>query len=109
MGISTTVPTQAVAISTSTAVYELSQKHAGSGNNTTRIIIVAVVGVVVWTVVVAAGIAVLVWWWFRHHFCKSNTLIQRITDLEWHQLVKKRKIRIVPETAHRTLVGKRVS
>ena len=106
--INATASTQATAISTSTAVYELSQKHAGSGDKTTSTITAAVVGAVVGTGLVATGIAVLVWW-FRHHFCKSNALIRRVTDLEWHQLVKKRKIRIVPETAHKTLMGKRVS
>ena len=106
--INATASTQATAISTSTAVYELSQKHAGSGDKTTSTITAAVVGAVVGTGVVATGIAVLVWW-FRHHFRKGNTLIRQITELERLQQVKTRKTRIVPETTHPTLGEKSVS
>ena len=109
MGIHTTAPTQATDISTSMAVYEVSQKYAGRGDKTTTIIIAAVVGAVVGTGVVAAGIAVLVCWWCHHHDRKSNTLIRRITDLGRLQHVKARKTRMVPETAYRTLGRKSVS
>ena len=108
MGIHTTAPTQATDISTSMAVYEVSQKYAGRGDKTTTIIIAAVVGAVVGTGTVAAGIAVLVWW-FSHRFCKDNTFIRHINDLGLFQHMNTRKPRVVPKTSHRTLGRESVS
>ena len=57
---------------------------------------------------VAAGITILVWW-FRYHFRIGNVFMRRINDLGWLQHINARKIRVVPETAHRTLGGQSVS
>ena len=102
-------PTQETAIgTTTTAVYELSQNYADREDRTTTAIIAAAIGAVVGTGAITAGIAVLLWW-FRHHFRKGNAFMRRIDDWGRLQHVQTRKMRVGPETAHRTLGGQSVS
>ena len=68
-------------------------------------IIVAVIGAVVGTGPVGVGIAVFAWW-LRRRFCEGCPFMN---DLGWIQRITTRKIRVVPETAHRTLGRESVS
>ena len=92
----------------SSAVNKLSQTYADCEDRTSTDIIAVVVESLVGTRVVTAGIAVLVWW-FRYHFCNGNTLMRRIHHLDRPQDVQTRKMRIIPESADRTLGGQSVS